>query len=438
MWMNKILFYSLNIVLSGFAIYLFISYFDIFFIRKQRNKISIIGYIVFIIWGFMVSSYYLFPVYINISVATIIVLILTIIVYSGGFWNKCIFSVSFNTIFMLIETLIGYIFVICFDKTIDYELYQILGSLISKIIFLMIILVLRRVFVNEKIKELYFKYNVIFVLLPVGSIYIMNTIFLIGIQSKDSSIYLQSAISAIILLIMNVLIFYIYMKLADDLLLRQMNSVYEQQLELCERHQQEREMSMLQIRDAKHNMKNNLISVLAYAENGDCKKIIEFVNEVVDEGKIMISSVANSGNIVIDSLIGYWDMIAKKKGIDFSVHIQVPMMMPFKGADICLILGNLLENAVEATEKISEKKYIKIHIKYDKSNLLVFVSNSYEGDLIKTKDKKLKSTKADAKNHGIGLSSVQRVAHKYHGIVTIEDSTPKQFRIRVLLYGSEE
>lgn len=438
MWLNKILFYSLNIVLSGFSIYLFMSYFDIFFIRRQRNKISILGYIVFIIWGFMVSSCHLVPIYINVSIAIIITLILAMIVYSGGFWNTCIFSVAFNAIAMLIETLIGYIFINWFDTNINVQVYQILGSLISKMIFLMIILILKRVFVNEKIKELYFKYNVIFVLLPVGSIYIMNTIFFIGIQSKDSSIYLQSAISAIMLLIMNVLIFYIYMKLADDLLLRQMNAVYEQQLELCERHQQEREMSMLQIRDAKHNMKNHLISILAYAENGDCKKIIEFVNEVVDEGKIMISSVANSGNIVMDSLIGYWDMIAKKKGIDFSVHIQVPMMMPFKGADICLVLGNLLENAVEATEKVSREKYIKVHIKYDKGNLLVFVSNCYEGELMKTKDKKLKSTKADAKNHGIGLSSVQRVAHKYHGTVIIEDSIPNQFRIRVLLYGNME
>lgn len=438
MWLTKILFYSLNIVLSGFAIYLCISYFDIFFIRKQRSKFSVIVSIMFIIWGFIVSSYYLLPAYINISIATVITLILAIITYSGGFWNKCIFSVAFNAIGMLTEILSGYLFVICFAKVLDSDLYRILGSLTSKMIFLMFILVLRRVFTNEKIKELYFKYNVIFVLLPIGSIYVMNTIFLIGIQSKDSYIYMQSAISAIILLIMNILIFYIYMKLADDLLLRQMNSVYEQQLELCERHQQEREISMLQIRDVKHNMKNNLISILAYAENGDCKKIIEFVNEVVDEGKIMISSVANSGNIVIDSLIGYWDMVARKKGIDFSAHIQVPMMMSFKGADLCLILGNLLENAVEATERVREKKYIKIHIKYDKNNLLIFISNSYEGDLIKTKDKKLKSTKADTKNHGIGLSSVQRVAHKYHGTVIIEDSIPKQFRIKVLLYGKEE
>lgn len=48
------------------------------------------------------------------------------------------------------------------------------------------------------------------------------------------------------------------------------------------------------------------------------------------------------------------------------------MKMSFKGADICLILGNLLENAVEAAEKVRENKYIKIKMKYDKSNLLIF------------------------------------------------------------------
>lgn len=71
---------------------------------------------------------------------------------------------------------------------------------------------------------------------------------------------------------MNILIFYIYMKLADDLQLRRITSVYEQQLDLCERHQQERELSILQLRDVRHNMKNNLVSILAYAENGDNEK----------------------------------------------------------------------------------------------------------------------------------------------------------------------
>lgn len=92
----------------------------------------------------------------------------------------------------------------------------------------------------------------------------MNNIFMLGFSVNNNQARINSAITVIILLGMNVLIFYIYMKLADDLRLRRMTAVYEQQLDLCERHQQERELSTLQLRDVRHNMKNNLVSILAY------------------------------------------------------------------------------------------------------------------------------------------------------------------------------
>ena len=158
----------------------------------------------------------------------------------------------------------------------------------------------------------------------------------------------------------------------------------------------------------------------------------------MEEGGIKTSTVTNSGNIVIDLLIGYWYVEAKKVGIDFSVNLNIPMEMPFRGADICLILGNLLENAVEAAQKAEGKKYIRLHMKYDKNNLLLFVENNYKGVLIKTKDKRLKSTKTDAENHGVGLSSVYRIAAKYHGVVTIDDDVANRFLIRVVLCGKQE
>jgi sensor histidine kinase YesM len=228
------------------------------------------------------------------------------------------------------------------------------------------------------------------------------------------------------------------MRLVDDLHLRQITSGYEQQLELCERHQEEREISILQLRDVKHNMKNNLISILAYAENREYEKIIKFVNEIMEEGGMTISPITNSGNIVIDSLIGYWYVTAQKQEIDFSVNMNIPMKMPFKGADICLIIGNLLENAVEAAKKVVGKKYIKVQMKYDKGNFLFFVKNNYNGKLLKTKNDRLRSTKLDAGNHGLGLPSVYRAAAKYHGSVFIDDSTPELFQVHVVLYGEQE
>lgn len=435
MWVNSILGYGADILLSFYAVYLFFCYFDIFFKRKKDKRLSVIGLVVFVLWQMGISTIINFPVYVNIVVTIIVTWFAVLIVYEGMWWNKCVFVIAFNAIWIFMETLCNYILMIYCEK---YAYVQPLGSLISKTFFLVLIIALKAVFMDDEIKELPVRNSIMLVLIPIGSIYIMNNIFMLGFSVNNNQARINSAITVIILLGMNVLIFYIYMKLADDLRLRRMTAVYEQQLDLCERHQQERELSTLQLRDVRHNMKNNLVSILAYAENGDCEKIIGFVHEVLGESGMKIATVSNSGNIVIDSLLGYWYVTAQKMGIDFRVDICIPMIMPFRGADICLILGNLLENAVEASQKADGKKYIKVRMKYDKNNLLIFVTNSYKGKLIKTKNQRLKSTKLDAGNHGVGLSSVYRATAKYNGTVVIDDSVSERFGIRILLYGNQE
>lgn len=171
-------------------------------------------------------------------------------------------------------------------------------------------------------------------------------------------------------------------------------------------------------------------------ENKEYEKMTGFIEEIMGEGGMVIASISNSGNIVIDSLIGYWYVTAQNKKIIFKTDICIPMIMPFKGADLSLILGNLLENAVEAAEKVEENKYINVKMKFDKNNLLLFVDNSYKGKLLKTRDNRLKSTKSDAENHGVGLASVYRAVAKYHGSVVIEDSEPGKFKIRIVLYSN--
>ena len=438
MSMSKILSYGTDILFIIFAVYLFFYYFDIFLKRRKRIVLSMSGLVIFLEWLFEMSSVNLMPAYGNIIVTIITTLFAVAQIYEGKFWNKCIFTIAFNAIWMLIETISGNILLTYCCEFTDLQALGTLGSFTSKIVFMIAITALKRVFTKDEIKELPVRYSFMLVLIPIGSIYIMNNIFMLGYRLHSNRANIQSAVTAVILLGVNVLVFYIYIKLADDLQLRRMTSVYEQQLDLCERHQQERELSILQLRDVRHNMKNNLVSILAYAENGDNEKIIRFVNEIMEEGGIKTSTVTNSGNIVIDSLIGYWYVEAKKVGIDFSVNLNIPMEMPFRGADICLILGNLLENAVEAAQKAEGKKYIRLHMKYDKNNLLLCVENNYKGVLIKTKDKRLKSTKTDAGNHGVGLSSVYRIAAKYHGVVTIDDGVTNRFLIRVVLYGKQK
>ncbi len=423
----------LDILLCLWAVYLFFFYFDIFFARKRKRYLSVIGITLFVIWQFGITTIISFPAYINIAVTIMFTFLAVMMTYEGRWWNKGVFVITFNAIWMLMETLCNYILLTYCPQ---YAAVRQVGSFVSKIFFNAVILALKKVFTDDDIKELPVRYSILLVLIPTGSIYIMNNIFMLGFANNNGRTRINSTFTVLILLGMNILIFYVYMKLADDLRLRRMAAVYEQQLELCERHQQERELSMLQLRDIKHNMKNNLISILAYAENKEYEKMTGFIEEIMGEGGMVIASISNSGNIVIDSLIGYWYVTAQNKRIIFKTDICIPMIMPFKGADLSLILGNLLENAVEAAEKVEENRYINVKMKFDKNNLLLFVDNSYKGKLLKTRDNRLKSTKSDAENHGVGLASVYRAVAKYHGSVVIEDSEPGKFKIRIVLYSN--
>lgn len=86
-----------------------------------------------------------------------------------------------------------------------------------------------------------------------------------------------------------------------------------------------------------------------------------------------------------DSLVGYWKKKAEDAGIEFLTDLSIPMEMPFRGADISLIMGNLLENAVEGAGRAEGRKYIRLKMKYDKNNLLITIENSYRGKLAKGK-----------------------------------------------------
>lgn len=433
MLVDKWLGETVDILLALFTVYLFFLYFSIFFQREKRNFRALLGIAVLIIWQFDVSNIiHMLSAAQNICVTLGVTLFAVISIFEGKVWMRCFFSVTFDAIWMLAEMLIGDLLLIYGGNIVEL---QIFGSLASKLFLFIVIIALKRVFTNEKIRELPPGHSILILLIPIGSIYIMNAVFMLAYRTEWQYAEVHSLVSAIILLIVNILIFYIYIKLADDLRIRRMNMVYEQQLDLCERHREETELATLQMRDVRHSMRNHFLSILAYAEKGECERIIRFVNDVMEGGKLRSSGAINTGNIVTDSLVGYWKKAAEDKEIEFQSEIDIPMEMPFRGADVSLILGNLLENAAEAAEQAERERYIRLKIKYDKRNLLIIVENSYKGGLVRGKGEELRTTKADAVNHGIGIPSVRRTAEKYRGVVAIDDAVSGRFVIRVVLYG---
>ena len=183
MWKDKALSYGADILLSAYAVYLFFYYFDIFFARKKSKKLWVAGLTEFVLWQFGISTIISLPAYVNIAVTVIVTLFAVTITYEGMWWNKCVFVITFNAIWMLMETLSNYVLMIYCEQ---YASIQPIGSFVSKSFFLAVIIALKKVFTDDEIKELSVRYSIMLVLIPMGSIYIMNNVFMLGFTVNDN------------------------------------------------------------------------------------------------------------------------------------------------------------------------------------------------------------------------------------------------------------
>ena len=165
MLVNKMLLNAIKILLVIFAIFLFSYYFSVFFIRRKKRITIVLGYTIFAVWQLMLLNTSILPVYINISVTIVITFISAMCVYEGKSWNKCIFALAFNAIWMMIETVSGYILSIYCNQFIYSQMYGILGSVISKILFLLIIFALRKIFSVGGITEFSVKYSIMLIII---------------------------------------------------------------------------------------------------------------------------------------------------------------------------------------------------------------------------------------------------------------------------------
>ncbi len=120
--------------------------------------------------------------------------------------------------------------------------------------------------------------------------------------------------------------------------------------------------------------------------------------------------ISRTDNIVVDSLVNSKYAVAIREQIKFEVDIHIPMQLPFKSADLCILLGNILDNAIEASVMLDqERRYIKFFMKYEKNTLIITVINAYNGELLRNGSGKIITNKGDSENHGIGLESVRKV-----------------------------
>lgn len=181
----------------------------------------------------------------------------------------------------------------------------------------------------------------------------------------------------------------------------------------------------------RHDLKNHLISLENLIQNRQWERAGSYLREMAKIGQIEAGEEA-TGSLVMDALLYHKKQEALEHGIDWKCDIEFPQHSPIKEIDLCILVGNVLDNALESCirlrekeplkeavlqEEAEEKLWIQICMRTFKKCLFFEVRNPTE---LKSPSETVKSRKNHPEHHGWGLANIKAVADAYHGTVHME------------------
>lgn len=287
-------------------------------------------------------------------------------------------------------------------------------------------------FVNI-VSHSFFKKNQLNVSLPVMyyiTVIIIPFVSIIIGYLTAVKLNIVSLICSVIILLINVDMFYLYDNLInlfsekyENNIIEQQNKAYLNQLHLMQE-------SQMKIRFLKHDMKNHIInmqSLLSAEKYDQLKDYLAETNDYIYSNNVII----DSGNETIDSVLNYKLAPLENNSVEKSYHVVLPEQILISSFDLNIVICNLIDNALEALSLLGEndEKKITIDIVYKQGYIKILVGNSFDGIIHKDK----RTRKNDEINHGIGLKSVQNIAEKYGGILKT-DVADNWFETSVIMY----
>ena len=185
------------------------------------------------------------------------------------------------------------------------------------------------------------------------------------------------------------------------------------QSELIEKQVREIQNMYRQVRGWRHDYRNHINNMKIQLSEGNYDKLSDYLNELADDLDT-VDTVIKTGNVMADAILNSKLNVAEKMNIKLNVKANVPDKLPMSDVELCSMLGNILDNAVEACGTLpEEERFMRVYIGKLKGQLYLSVQNS-AGKVRKSKNTYLSTKEGE---HGYGLFRIDRVAKKYGGYV---------------------
>lgn len=425
--MQSILWSLYEYILGLIEVLLLFSFLE--FTLKKNNKIKEKTYYLSII---LLSAFIYILTEINIYsmgrfvLMFLLILFMTYKLFKGNIKEKIVFV----TIFYFFIIFADIITVNIISKLISKDIHSIVINqtwariLISQISKLLLFIFLRIIKNSFKEKELnipkYYWYWIMIVYLISGINLLL--IFKIGLILNNLNIGIQGLTIVISIGALSIVLitYYIFVKLNEFYKERSDYKIVEIKNEMLIKEMEEKEKLYEEVRRVRHDLTNHIICIEGLLEQGKSESVQAYIENL--KCKIIKTYTwIKTGNDAVDAILNQKRAEGNEKNINIDMKVNIPSDIKIKSIDLCTILGNALDNGIEANEKIRDldKRNMIIDIKQYKDYISMEISNPAQNNPI-DEEGKLKTTKADKENHGLGIKSIKATVEKYKGILNYE------------------
>ena len=409
----------ISVVMELVRVILIIEYFQIFFEKVHLYKKVIAGAVSYIITtgcylGFHNSL-------INI-ISTIIGMFIIAAVHEGTLKKKILHTVMCFGVSCAMDMLAGFALM----EAPSSSNYVLFSSFLSVVMFYAFVVILRNIYRKRNREE--FSGQWAFLLLIV-----LMSICVAYVLLNDNEISRVTALTVIIVMIaVNLILYYFYTSMLDRYIFMQDNVLLREQIAIYESELRANVEQDRQVQALRHDMKHHIREIYSLADKNTDTDIIRYLDEMSDSMD-NIEKVASTENSVFDGILNYYAQKIKQEmnNVNFSVILKIPTDLEISSFDMNVILGNLLDNAMEnVSGEAGQELQIEAVLEYIEGLLRIEVVNTFAGNVNKDGERFISHK---GQGHGFGLSNVKKITEKYSGYMMTEHES-NRFKVVVLLY----
>ncbi len=202
------------------------------------------------------------------------------------------------------------------------------------------------------------------------------------------------------------------------------------QRELIDTHYQEVDTMYRQIRGWRHDYRGHIQTMKAYAAQGDLEAIKKYL-DMLDTDLNTVDLAVKTGNAMADAILNSKISLAKSKHIPVQADAHIPVELKMSALDLCVILGNLFDNAIEASLSLpEEERMIRVYMDMKGTQLYISFTNFTAGGKLNKAGGRFQTTKGEG--HGFGLVRIDAIVERLDGYLS-RNSEEGAFTTEILI-----